>query len=255
MRRLDAFVVLGVLVGAVPALAKGTSGEPRFPATVSDAVMTDFLRVGRVEAPIPRDPESWLRWGGAPVEHQASAMRAVVDALSVARPQIGVAAAILTIARVESGWNPYARNPTSTACGLFQFIRATWESYDDSQDRCFDVQRNASAGVKHLLGLYQSRVLPRMSVLVPVTTEEERVALIYRMLYAFHYHGEVAPEALAGGSAESQAAADAAMGHLQGYLTVLKRVTTVRPTRRVRTPVRVRKASVPAGSGKARARG
>ena len=27
--------------------------------------------VGRVDASIPREPEGWLRWGGAPVEHQA----------------------------------------------------------------------------------------------------------------------------------------------------------------------------------------
>jgi hypothetical protein len=221
---------------------------------VSDAVMREFLRVGQVEAPIPRDPDAWLRWGGAPVEHQASAMRAVVDALSAARPEIGLAAAIMTIARVESGWNPYARNPTSTACGLFQFVRATWESYDDSQQRCFDPQRNASAGVRHLLGLYRARVLPRLSVLAPVTTEAERVALVYRTLYAFHYHGEVAPEALAGGSLESQTAADAALGHLQGYLAVLQKATTVRVARRGRSTRRSPAKASPAKATRARAK-
>src|SRR5262245_56700614 len=222
MRRLEGFILLGVLAAASPAVAKGTPGEPRFPAKVSDAVMSEFLRIGHVDAAIPREADTWLRWGGAPVEHQASAMRAVVDALSLARPQIGLAAAILTIARVESGWNPYARNPTSTACGLFQFVRATWQSYDDSQQRCFEPERNAAAGVRHLIGLYRSRVLPRLSVLAPLTTEAERVALVYRTLYAFHYHGEVAPAALEGGSVESQTAADAGLAHLQGYLSLLQ---------------------------------
>jgi len=29
----------------------------------------------------------------------------------------------------ESGWNPYARNPRSTAFGLFQFLKATARNY------------------------------------------------------------------------------------------------------------------------------
>src|SRR5262245_51585739 len=182
MRRLEGFILLGVLAAASPAVAKGTPGEPRFPAKVSDAVMSEFLRIGHVDAAIPREADTWLRWGGAPVEHQASAMRAVVDALSLARPQIGLAAAILTIARVESGWNPYARNPTSTACGLFQFVRATWQSYDDSQERCFDPRANAAAGVKHLMGLYRTHVSPRIEPLLLVTTEAERVEWTYRLL-------------------------------------------------------------------------
>lgn len=33
----------------------------------------------------------------------------------------------------ESGWNPAAKNPTSTAAGLFQFLRATWQSYITSR--------------------------------------------------------------------------------------------------------------------------
>jgi hypothetical protein len=195
--------------------------------------MRQLLDAGLVDASIPRDPAAWLRWGGAPVEHQASAMRAVVEALSAARPPIDVAAAILTIARVESGWNPYARNPTSTACGLFQFVRATWESYDGSQQHCFDAERNATAGVKHLIGLYQTRVLPRLSDAVPSPSDDDRVASLYRLLYAFHFHGEVAPEAADGGSAESQSVADAGLGHLERYLAVLRRATTVvRPARK-----------------------
>jgi hypothetical protein len=106
MRRATLLLLIGLLDAAAQARAVGTSGEARFPATVSDATLGEFLRVGRVEAAIPRDADAWLRWGGAPVEHQASAVRAVVDALSTARPRISLAAAILTIARVESGWNP-----------------------------------------------------------------------------------------------------------------------------------------------------
>jgi len=234
--RLGAFIVAGVLTAAAPN-ASASPAEPRFPATISEKLLQDLVTIGRVDASIPREPEAWLRWGGAPVEHQTSAMRAVVDALSAARPPIGVAAAILAIARVESGWNPYSRNPTSTACGLFQFIRATWASYDDSRDRCFDPKINASAGVKHLMGIYQTRVAPRIAPLTPITTEAERVAWTYRMLYGFHYHGEAVPEATDGGSLLTQSVADAGLPHLQRFFTILKKATAP-VVRRARTPTR-----------------
>src|SRR5262245_29107241 len=104
--RLATIIVTVVLVCATETRATGSPGEPRFPPTVSDRVLQDLLRVGSVEATFPREADDWLRWGAAPLEHQASAMRAVVDALSATRPPIGVAAAILAIARVESGSNP-----------------------------------------------------------------------------------------------------------------------------------------------------
>jgi hypothetical protein len=232
--RLTVSLVALLLAGASVARAKGTPGEPRFPATISEKVLQELVAVERVEAGIPHDPEAWLRWGGAPVEHQESAMRAVIDALSVARPPIDVAAAIFAIARVESGWNPYSRNPTSTACGLFQFVRATWESYDDVQDRCFDPELNASTGVKHLIGLYQTRVAPRIALLVPITTEGERVEWMYRMLYAYHYHGEGSPEALEGGSPSTQVVADAGLPHFQGVFAILKKATAPPVVRRTR---------------------
>jgi hypothetical protein len=251
MVRLGAVLTACVLVGPHVVHAVGAPGEARFPAKVSDKVLQEFLVVGRVQESMPRDPDAWFKWGGLPVEHQASALRAVVDALAAARPPIGVAAAILAIARVESGWNPYSRNPTSTACGLFQFVRATWASYDASQDRCFDPRANAAAGVKHLMGLYQSRVGPRIAPLLLVTTEAERVAWTYRMLYAFHYHGEAAPEAPEGGSLVSQSAAEAGLAHLQGFFTILKRATAA-PVRRVRAVRSTRRpASTARGARKA----
>src|SRR5690606_9261952 len=36
------------------------------------------------------------------------------------------AAALIELVRRESGWNPTAQNPTSTAYGLFQFLNSTW---------------------------------------------------------------------------------------------------------------------------------
>jgi len=234
--RLGATVVAVVLLGPTPLYAKDAPAAPRFPAAVSDLLLRDLVAIGRVEATMPREPDEWLRWGGAPVEHQASAMRAVVEALSAARPPIDVAAAVLTIARVESGWNPYSRNPTSSACGLFQFVHATWAAYEPEQNRCFDPKANAAAGVKHLIGLYRTRVAP----LLPVAGDADRLTWTYRMLYAFHYHGEGTPEAADGGSTEVQAIADAGVPSLQGFFSVLKRATTVVAARSPRRRGRAR---------------
>jgi hypothetical protein len=245
--RFATIIVAGVLVGATAVHAKGTPGEARFPPTVSDQTLQELVRVGHVEASVPRETDGWLRWGGAPLEHQTSAMRAVVDALSVARPPIGLAAAILAIARVESGWNPYSRNPTSTACGLFQFVKATWATYDDSQQRCFDPRANATAGVKHLTALYKERVAPRIELITPVTSEAERLRWMYRMLFALHYHGEAAPAASEGGSLMVRSAADPATSHFEGFFTILKKSTAAPavthgrgPTRRRTEPARPR---------------
>ena len=232
-----ALVVAGLVAATIDAHANGTPGEPRFPAAVSDRLLQDFVLAGRVEEAMPSEPDSWLRWGAVPLEHQTSSIRAVVDALSAVRPPIGVAAAILAIARVESGWNPYSRNPTSTACGLFQFIRATWASYADSQERCFDARLNAAAGVKHLMTIYQVRVGPRLAPLTPILSEAERVAWTYRMLYAFHYHGEAEPVADEGGSLQVQTVAEAGVPQLQRFFTILKRATAP-PVRQVRAPAR-----------------
>jgi hypothetical protein len=243
--RFAMIIVAGVLVGATAAHAKGT-GEARFPSTVSDQMLQDLVRVGSVEATFPRDADAWLRWGGAPLEHQVSAMRAVVDALSVERPPIGLAAAILAIARVESGWNPYSRNPTSTACGLFQFVKATWATYDDSQQRCFDSRANATAGVKHLTTLYRDRVAPRIELITAVTSETERLRWTYRMLFALHYHGAAAPAASEGGSLLSRTAADPATSQLEGFFTILKKTTAAPAVTRDRGPTRAARRTLPA---------
>lgn len=54
-------------------------------------------------------------------------------------PSIG-----LRTARIESGFNPAAKNPNSSAGGLFQFIDGTWKQYGKGRDR-FDPVAAAEA--------------------------------------------------------------------------------------------------------------
>jgi hypothetical protein len=56
-----------------------------------------------------------------------SAARAVLPALAEASQRTGVAFdTLFHTARLESGFNPDAKAPTSSATGLFQFIDSTW---------------------------------------------------------------------------------------------------------------------------------
>ena len=54
----------------------------------------------------------------------------------------------LELGRIESEFNPSACNPVSSACGLFQFIDSTWETYCTG-DR-FDPYDNTKCAMERL---------------------------------------------------------------------------------------------------------
>jgi hypothetical protein len=71
------------------------------------------------------------------------------------------------------------------------------------------------------------------------------------MLYAFHYHGEAAPEAPDGGSLFSQTVAEAGLPHLQSFFSILKRVTAA-PVRRAPARGKRRAATTTRSAGSKR---
>lgn len=54
----------------------------------------------------------------------------------------------VAVARLESGLNPRAQNPRSSAGGLFQFVDSTWNQYGGGNK--YDPGRNADAGARYL---------------------------------------------------------------------------------------------------------
>lgn len=59
------------------------------------------------------------------------------------------AAYVLAIARHESGFNPDAASPRSSATGIGQFIDRTGKAYDLDEKNRFDIDANAKALVEH----------------------------------------------------------------------------------------------------------
>lgn len=210
----------------------------RFPDAPSDTLVIELAQAGRVTATLPPDPEQWKRWGRAAPEDQDLAVRAIADALAKARLPIDLSAMILAIARVESGFNPFSEHPVSTACGLFQFVEGTWQSYAPTRDTCLDPYVNAWAGVKHLSTLDTGRLRDARKLLQGVPDEVQRTEYLYRLLYAYHYHGSRSLFAALGGSMTAQQAADSGVPYLKRYYSILKKATYVPP------PPAVRKAAV-----------
>ncbi len=229
--------VCGLAVLAAPAgAAKRTqpAAPPpppvlRFPETVSSTLLRDLLHAGLITMALPDEPEGWRRWGRAAPDDQELAVRAITDALAQARVPIDLAAMILTIARVESGFNPFSEHPVSTACGLFQFIEATWQAYQPTRESCLDPYLNAWAGVRHLTLLEQRRLREARALLAGVPDELQRTEYLYRLLYAYHFHGARSVQAAVGGSLTAQQAADGGVPYLRRYYAILKKATYVPP--------------------------
>ncbi len=128
--------------------------------------------------------QSFLRVG-APIWAQRESVRAVLyEARKAGLPLVDQAVLLATV-EVESGFNPMARAPTTTACGLFQFVRATGNRYDLDPRDCMDPWKNAAAGVRHYLDNYKKSVEPYVRYL----HGPERVFTTFEKSYYLHHDG------------------------------------------------------------------
>lgn len=83
------------------------------------------------------------------------AMASIQQIISDAADRYGVdRQTMLTIADIESGMNPQAQNPNSSAGGLYQFIDSTWDAYGGGNK--YDPYRNADAAGRYLSDVKKS---------------------------------------------------------------------------------------------------
>jgi Transglycosylase SLT domain len=95
-------------------------------------------------------------------------------------------AVLLGIAAIESGFNPFAKAPTTTACGTYQFIRATGTQYGVSDETCFNPTRNARAQVKHFHAIIGQPTVQRELHGKDVT---QRLVTMFKEVYCRHHDG------------------------------------------------------------------
>lgn len=122
---------------------------------------------------------------GAPVWAQREGVRAILYAARKAGLDIEHQAVLLAIADIESGFNPMARAATTSACGLFQFVKRTGEMFNLAQSDCMDPIQNARAGVDHYLYNYERRVAAQVQNL----TGNERLFRTFELSYYLHHDG------------------------------------------------------------------
>lgn len=115
-------------------------------------------------------------WGEASCKEKAQVVQHIVRSTAHLPPYDQAVA--LAIARHESGFNPRARNPTSSAHGVFQVIDATWAGLGLSFGERMQTSRQIEAGVL-LLKEYSAR-LPLSAL--PNTSRGVQ-------LYALHHDG------------------------------------------------------------------
>ena len=122
---------------------------------------------------------------GAPTWIQKEGARAVLAMAKKHELELHHQAALLATVDIESGFNPLAKAPTTTACGLFQFVRRTGEAYGMNQDNCMNPWVNADAGIRHYLDNYRNRVEDKVQDL----DETERLFRTFELGYYLHHDG------------------------------------------------------------------
>ncbi len=140
-----------------------------FRRSVASETSREFMNAGA---------SSWLR---------QVTIETIFDEARRARMNQVETAVLLAIASVESGFNPLAKAPTTTACGTFQFIRDTGADYGLSDSTCFNPTLNVRAQVKHFRAIIgQSKV--QQALQDKSTTE--RLVFMFREVYCRHHDGE-----------------------------------------------------------------
>ena len=122
---------------------------------------------------------------GAPEWAQREGVRAILFNARKSGLSIEDQAVLLATAEIESGFNPMAKAETTSACGLFQFVKKTGELFGLAQENCMNPWLNAMAGVQHYIANYQKRVNDAVTDLVG----PERLFRVFEVSYYMHHDG------------------------------------------------------------------
>lgn len=160
-------------------------------AKISDQTVTKIIRASRFTRSFNGEQiqsgnvaREFLRVG-APEWAQREGVRAIL--FNARKNGLGIEdqAVLLAVAEIESGFNPMAKAESTSACGLFQFVKKTGELFGLSQENCMNPWLNAMAGVQHYVSNYQKRVQDS----VTENSGAERLFRIFEISYYMHHDG------------------------------------------------------------------
>jgi hypothetical protein len=143
-----------------------------------------FTREYTPETAFRRGTQEFLNVG-APEWMQREAIRAVL--FQARRQGLSVIdqAVLLATVEIESGFNSMARAPSTSACGLFQFVRGTGQLFGLKHNECMDPNKNAEAGVLHYIQNYENSVADKVQHL----TGPEKLFAVFENTYYLHHDG------------------------------------------------------------------
>jgi hypothetical protein len=169
-------------------LATGSEIHDRFILSqISDNTVDEIIDASRFvhnfQADDTRASTDFMRVGG-PRWVQREGVRAILFAARKAGLPLADQAVLLATAEVESGFNPMAHAPSTSACGLFQFIKDTGKAFGLNPEDCMDPNLNAAAGVQHYLSL-SDKVQSKLSGV----DGPERLFKTFELSYYLHHDG------------------------------------------------------------------
>ncbi len=152
---------------------------------ISDQIVDRIISSSRFTREYNSDSAREFLNAGAPQWAQREGVRAILYHARKAGLPIEDQAVLLATADVESGFNPMARADSTSACGLFQFVKRTGEMFGLRANDCMNPWENARAGVEHFQSLLQSKIQP---AIVPLSGAE-RVVRTFELTYYLHHDG------------------------------------------------------------------
>lgn len=178
-------ILLVLVVDAGAKVYQQLMFEPVPEKTLSDIIeLSKFTRGFNMEKVAKKGNREFLR-AGAPAWMQRESVRAILYHARQQGLSFEHQAVLLTIAEIESGFNPMARASTSTACGLFQFVKATGKRYGLTPATCMDPVLNSAAGVEHYMDNFNKRVRKKVDAL----TGPEKLIEKFKLSYFLHHDG------------------------------------------------------------------
>jgi hypothetical protein len=127
---------------------------------------------------------------GAPSWMQHESIKAIIEGSREAGLSLEHQSVLLATAEIESGFNPMARAATTSACGIFQFVKATGAAFGLKDSDCFDPWKSTEAEIAHYRQNYERRIEER----VAHVEGPERLLRMFELSYYLHHDGPLSKD-------------------------------------------------------------